>query len=257
MIIDIISPPSDLNSINILSNLNKYMYLKPNKLEITKQSNIFEIQKKSEEKDIIEVKEENTSIKPNQKDSLFWCVFISSYGYKEYIKVDRNYGAKEIELKQKISKFLTENKKYLSNSNYKMSQVKLKEITSDLLTNYKETNYNMLFAFSAYFKINYYIRHPNNKYIIKISGNNENTESCFLGLDNYKKYSILELEVNENELKEKYYLIENYLKPIKCINNYKMDDLKKLCKKLNIENENKNYKKQELYDLIYNSVSWY
>ena len=258
MIIEIITPITDLNSINILSNLNKYMYLKPNKLEITKQSNIFEIQKiNNEEKDRNKVDEDNRSIKPIRKDSLFWCVFISTYGYNEYLKVDRNYGAKEIELKQKISKFLTENKKYLSNSNYKMSQIKLKEITSDLLTNYKETNYNMLFAFSAYFKINYYIRHPNNKYIIKISGNNENTKSCLLDLDNYKKYSILDTEVNEDYLKEKYFYIDNYLKPVKCINNYKMEDLKKISNKLNIENENKKYKKQELYDLIYNSVSWY
>ncbi len=256
MIIDIIIPQSNLNSINILSNLNKYMYLKPNKLQITKQPNIFEMQEKINPVEEIN-EEENNVISPKQKDSLFWCVYISNYGYKEYIKVDRNYGAKEIELKQQISTFLINNKKYLSNSNYKMSQVKLKEITSDLLTNYKDTNYNMLFALSAYFKINYYIVHPNKKYIIKISGNKENTRNNILYLDNYKKYSISLADVREEELKEKYFLIENYLKPIKSINNYKMEDLLNMCKRLNINEEEKKYKKQELYDLIYNSVSWY
>lgn len=256
MIIDIIIPQSNLNSINILSNLNKYMYLKPNKLQITKQPNIFEMQEKINPVEEIN-EEENNVISPKQKDSLFWCVYISNYGYKEYIKVDRNYGAKEIELKQQISTFLINNKKYLSNSNYKMSQVKLKEITSDLLTNYKDTNYNMLFALSAYFKINYYIVHPNKKYIIKISGNKENTRNNILYLDNYKKYSISLADVREEDLKEKYFLIENYLKPIKSINNYKMEDLLNICKRLNINEEEKKYKKQELYDLIYNSVSWY
>tara|TARA_B110000967_G_C18901559_1_gene575739 strand:- start:9702 stop:10475 length:774 start_codon:yes stop_codon:yes gene_type:complete len=257
MIIDLILPNPNLNSINILSNLNKFMYLKPNKLQITKQPNIFEIQKpNTEDKEEIEV-QNNDIINPTQKNSLFWCIFISNYGYNEYLKVDRNYGAKEIEIKQKISLFLTENKKYMSNSNYKMSQIKLKEITSDLLTNYTETNYNMLFAFSAYFKINYYIMHPNNKYIIKISGNKDNNQSYLLYLDNYKKYSILLSEVNEEKLKEKYFFIDNYLKPIKSINNYKLDDLINFCKKLNIEYQNKKYKKKELYDLIYNSVSWY
>jgi len=256
MIIDIIIPQSNLNSINILSNLNKYMYLKPNKLQITKQPNIFEMQEKINPVEEIN-EEENNVISPKQKDSLFWCVYISNYGYKEYIKVDRNYGAKEIELKQQISTFLINNKKYLSNSNYKMSQVKLKEITSDLLTNYKDTNYNMLFALSAYFKINYYIVHPNKKYIIKISGNKENTRNNILYLDNYKKYSISLAVVREEDLKEKYFLIENYLKPIKSINNYKMEDLLIICKRLNINEEEKKYKKQELYDLIYNSVSWY
>lgn len=257
MIIDIIIPQPNLNSINILSNLNKYMYLKPNKLQITKQPNVFEIKEKIIAAEEVKEEEEKNVISPKQKDSLFWCVYISNYGYKEYIKVDRNYGAKEIELKQQISTFLINNKKYLSNSNYKMSQIKLKEITSDLLTNYKETNYNMLFGLSAYFKINYYIVHPNNKYIIKISGNKDNTTNYLLYLDNYKKYSISLSEVTEEELKEKYFLIENYLKPIKSINNYKMEELLNLSKKLNIKQEDKKYKKQELYDLIYNSVSWY
>jgi len=93
--------------------------------------------------------------------------------------------------------------------------------------------------------------------IIKISGNKDNNQSYLLYLDNYKKYSILLSEVNEEKLKEKYFFIENYLKPIKSINNYKLDDLIHFCKKLNIEYQNKKYKKKELYDLIYNSVSWY
>ena len=42
-------------------------------------------------------------IVPKQQDSLFWCFFICAFGYDEYVMVNRNYGVKELEIKQKAS----------------------------------------------------------------------------------------------------------------------------------------------------------
>ena len=105
MLIDYMLNKSDnLNSIDILSNLNKFMYSKQGKKLLHKQPNIFELKPKINE--VINVNDTKKNIncyRPTQINSLFWCVFIAVHGYEEYIKVNHNYGAKELEIKQEIS----------------------------------------------------------------------------------------------------------------------------------------------------------
>lgn len=251
----------DLNSINILSNLNKFTYTKQNKKALQKQPNVFEINKK-EEIIVNETDEKiNNNYRPKQINSLFWCVFIAAHGYNEYMKVNHNYGAKELEIKQEISSALHKNKHMLKDTNYKLSQVKIKEIISDFLTTVKDTNMNCLIALTVYFKINLFIIHPNEKFMIKI-GDNVNNEypSYLLFKDTYNKYSIQFDPLTTNDIEilyEKYLYIDNFLRPIKSASNYKVDELINTAKKVNIYDEQKKYKKQELYDLVFNFVKWF
>ena len=87
---------SDLNSINILSNLNKFTYTKQNKKALQKQPNVFEINKKDDIINNVIDEKRNNYYRPKQINSLFWCVFIAAHGYNEYLKVNHNYGVKVV-----------------------------------------------------------------------------------------------------------------------------------------------------------------
>lgn len=257
----IINDNNNLDIVETISELTPYMYLEKTKNLSQKQPNVFDLNIKTD----IETNVEETSIDkdlfhPTQKDTLFWCVFIAAHGYNEYLQVNRNYGAKEIEIKENISNILNNNKKSFKACNYKITQIKIKEIVSDFLTTIKDTNIDCLIALSVYYKINFYIIHNSNKYMIKIDANpEENYPTYLLYCDSFNKYSI---DINEltskdiTNLYDKYVYIDNYLKPVKSIVNYKVDDLINIASKLKIYDKTKKYKKQELYELIYNFIKW-
>ena len=77
--------------------------------------------------------------------------------------------------------------------------------------------------------------------------------------EKFNKYS-LQLEpmmLNDViEIESKYYCLESWLKPIKAISNYKVTDLQEIAYRMELE-DIPNMKKQELYDYIYDSLSWY
>ena len=77
-------------------------------------------------------------ISPTQKDTLFWCIFILHFGYNEYLQVNRNYGIKELEVKQKIIEYLNKTPGVLKQTNYKITKASVQEILSDFLTSQKE-----------------------------------------------------------------------------------------------------------------------
>ena len=263
MLIDYMLNKSDnLNSINILSNLNKFMYSTQRKKLLHKQPNIFEL--KTSEKEVIPDNDSKNNIncyRPTQINSLFWCVFIAVHGYEEYIKVNHNYGAKELEIKQEISTALNTNKHLFKDSNYKLSQIKIKEIISDFLTTVKETNMNCLIALTIHFQINLFIVHPNSQFMIKLGNHSSNESPTYVIFkDTYDKYSIqldALTEVDIENLYTKYFYIENYLKPIKSIATYKVDELIIIAKKINIYDNKQKYKKQELYNIVFNFVKWF
>jgi len=262
MLIDYMLNKSDnLNSIDILSNLNKFMYSKPSKKLLHKQPNIFELKPKINEVINVNDTKKDNCYRPKQINSLFWCVFIAVHGYEEYMKVNHNYGAKELEIKQEISTALNKNKQLFKESNYKLSQIKIKEIISDFLTTVKETNMNCLIALTIHFQINLFIIHPNNQFMMKLGNHSSNEYPTYVIFkDTYDKYSIqldALTDIDIGNLYNTYFYIENYLKPIKSIATYKVDELTTTAKKINIYDNQKKYKKQELYDIVFNFVKWF
>jgi len=55
---------------------------------------------------------------------------------------------------------------------------------------------------------------------------------------------------------EKMICLESYLKPLKTISNYKIIELTEIARRLNLLEDDKKYKKQELYELVYNRIRW-
>ena len=73
----------------------------------------------------------------------------------------------------------------------------------------------------------------------------------------YDSPDLLLSNTDIEQLYEKYLYIDNFLRPIKSASNYKVDELIETAKKVNIYDNQKKYRKKELYDLIFNFVKWF
>ena len=200
-------------------------------------------------------------ISPTQKDTLFWCIFILHFGYNEYLQVNRNYGIKELEAKQKIIEYLNKNPGILKQTNYKITKASVQEILSDFLTSQKETSMLCFIAMISYFKMNIIMVDSTNRFMLEfISNKDEDLSTYVLYKDGYGKYKVNIEPVfadNINNMKNTLICLENYMKPIKTASNYKIDDLIELARKLGIYNENMKYKKNDLYEQICEICKWH
>lgn len=197
---------------------------------------------------------------PKQPDTLFWCIFIIANGYGEYINVGRNYGVKELEIKQKVGQFVAncEYKKYATN--YKITNALRQEIHSELLTSQKETSFPCLMVLCCYYKINVVLVHPTSKIMLEfVSDTDEDTPYYVLKRDNAGKYSVdtdKKTWKDIQEMKERLVCLDNYLKPMKAMGNYKIDDLEALANRLGVFDATKKYKKAELYQIVCQAMTW-
>lgn len=200
-------------------------------------------------------------ISPIQKDTLFWCIFILHFGYNEYLQVNRNYGIKELEIKQKIIEYLNKNPGILKQTNYKITKASVQEILSDFLTSQKETSMLCFIAMISYFKMNIIMVDSTNRFMLEfISNKDEDLPTYVLYKDGYGKYKVNIEQLNHdniNNMKNTLICLENYMKPLKTVSNYKIDDLIDLARKLGICNENMKYKKNDLYEHICEICKWH
>ena len=270
---NIFSKPSDI----VL--LNKYMLTTENKDTIINNSNTNENVISSDEPKIEETEEEKQEsnirkeelYQPKQQDTLFWSLYIINYGYNDYLQIDHNYGVKELEEKQKISKFMKENVVRIKNTNYKLTNVAIQEVLSELLTSQKETSLLCLIVMIVYYNINILIINENTKCMLEFwcnkdripSTNSSSEESDALTYVLYKtdngKYKLQYENIGSfqiNDLKEKYVVLESYNKYIKAISNYKVEELEDIAKKFGVFDETKKYKKAELYELVGNNCKF-
>lgn len=215
---------------------------------------------------IVQPREERSLITPRQPDTLFWCLYIIRYGYNDYVQIDRNYGVKELEEKQKILEFVKENKVNMKNTNYKITNVAIQEIMSELMTQQKQTSFLCLTAVSVYYNINLLIINEKTKCMLEFWVNKErvsdafhddNTFTYLLYKDEFGKYSVQIEYIPSSkiiELREKYIVLEQYNKYLKALSNYRLEDLENLAKKLNVYDSNVKYKKGDLYEMVGNAL---
>lgn len=197
-------------------------------------------------------------IKPKQNDSLFWCFYICLYGYGEYIQIQRNYGMKELEVKQEASVYVSQHYDEIKNTNYKVTKVLFQEIISDLNTNLNDTTFHALLALITFAKINIFILHNDKPCYLSFITNSE-APTYLIKKHEYNKYSVKLEPFTKSEQKEfenKYYGLESYNRPIKAISNFKVNELLQLAGSLELNNVF-DLKKQELYNLIVSTISWY
>jgi hypothetical protein len=199
-------------------------------------------------------------ISPKQSDTLFWCLFIINFGYGEYLEVDRNYGVKELEVKKHIGDFITKNPHTMKTTGTKMTKAAVQEILSELLTSQKDTSMNSMMAILVYYKINLIIVNSTKLLMLEFVADKDNELPTYvLYKDAYGKYSVKTEPLTNDEItdiKNKMICLESYLKPLKSISNYKVEELEELAKKMGIYEKYKKYKKTDLYQEISEASTW-
>jgi len=255
-----------INNINEIPNITNSMLTKQkkelidnvNKKHIIKEevsNNKIDFTFKTENKKTTEELVIENYYLPKQKDSLFWCIYIFKYGMNKYNEIS-NYGNTELKEKQNCIKFIEKNKNLLKTTNYKITNINIQEIKSELMTEQTKTSYYVLLAFVFYYNINIYIIHENRNMYLSFK-NDTNTINHVIFKDK-KKYKIFKTNVNNLEIENitrGMYSLVHFNKPIKGLSTYKVSELHDIARILNIENYT-NYKKNELYELIQLQLIW-
>lgn len=260
-------PNKIFNSYNIEA-YQQYMLTKTVKEILSSSKSDIEYTKSSDEiipppeiADII-IEEKADCFQPKQSDTLFWCLYIIHHGMLEYNNIGFNYGVKELEEKQLLASFIRENAVRIKSTNYKMTNVLIQEILSELLTSQKETSLSVLGAFTVFYNINIFIIDSDDRCMLEFWANKEQNSSLntyLLRKDKYGKYRVqLEWIAPSRiiELREKHIVLDSYLRPLKAVSNYKVEELTELAKRLKIYDENKKYKKSDLYESIQELCRW-
>lgn len=99
----------------------------------------------------INKKDSNPYFYPRREDSLFWCLFISFHGIEEFHFIGKKYANREMDEKKQILDTIKKTPSMLKETNYKVTNVLIQEILSDLLIN-RKTQLSILLAFVAFYK---------------------------------------------------------------------------------------------------------
>ena len=198
-------------------------------------------------------KNNNDIITPNKMDSLFWCIYIAVYGYSEYNTIKNHYSNKEMEERQKIIDYLKKNPALIKQSNIKITKIAFQEMLSDLMIN-KKITLNILILLCIYYNINVFI--VNEYTYMEFSVINEilDKPTYIIYKNKNKEYAIdLDISVEKlNNIKNTYFKIESFEKPLKTISKYTTNELKEILKQLNLKDEmiNNLKLKTDIYNFI-------
>jgi len=214
----------------------------------------------------------------SQADPLFWCLFISINGIKEYQYLTGRYTNRIVDEKQKLVNFLKLNetsiKPFLKKN--KITGVSMKMIMSGILSN-EPVDFKCVILYCYYYKINITFVYSDKHVYFTVVGNEEedqnNSNMYYIefslppphihhtqsnhppaAADKKYKYSIL---TDEEKIKQSktYFYIENVEKPINAMASYKINELSAIAEELGLsvggdkETGNK-MKKNDLYKLI-------
>lgn len=199
-------------------------------------------------------------ISPTHQDSLFWCIYIAMHGYNDYQQVSRNYGVKELEIKQKIGNYIQSNPSKMKRTSMKITKAAVQEILSELLTSVRETSFFSMIGMLVYYKINILIVDATGKKMLEFVSDVDNELPTYvLHKDNFGKYKLQSEPLSRQQIvtmKTTVFCLESYLKPLKTISSYLVEDLYKIAKQIGIYNENKKYKKTDLYQELFEALVW-
>lgn len=197
--------------------------------------------------DIIQMKQEVNELQksvytPDKRDPLFWCIYIAIHGLAEYEMITHNYTNVIMDEKQKVAEKFYKNPKQMKSVNVKLTNKKIQDIISDMMTN-QDMNIDMLYAFSIFYKKKIIIVNCK-KYLEIIPDDHDETPII---IDKGVDYS-LELEPNI-DLIQNHFLIHGFEKPLQCVSKYKVQELKDVGSLFDID-MTKKYDKNTLYNEI-------
>jgi hypothetical protein len=249
---------------NVLERLRKYMYTVPDAIEKKEEMPIFENTFTcpdiiiNEPENLYEDADSMNWVSPDQLDSLFWCMYIAHFGYADYVQIGRNYGARELEIKQAAAKDIQGDPSKLKRANIKMTKVAIQEILSELVAIQKTTSIMVTYALASFFKMNIILANETKKTFLEIKLAEEFPTILIYkeGASNLQRYKLNLTPMTNMELSEfssNWFRLENNIKPLKPITFYKTDQLFEMALKLGITNI---YKKKELHTSISTMVQW-
>jgi len=198
---------------------------------------------------------------PQKKNSLFWCVFISVYGYNEYYLIGNRFSNKELDVKQSMVHYFMQNTKHFKNSNYKVTNGLIQEITAELMINNKSSLLECI-AFSIFFKRHLFIvKHTT--YLMFTYQNLEGSEMTsenivIVHYDREKgEYGIdLEPTIHKvDSIRQEKVMLEHYDKPLKGVSNYKVYELEDIGRKLQMKSTVL-LNKTDLYKAVWDAMLW-
>ncbi len=231
-----------IKNIDFIENTKKRIGIIDNFAKKTKISNSKEQNKYNTLTTTSKVKK----IHPIFEDKLFWCFFIMlkgedeyNYSHKSNFKIEKDIKIQSIEKMKEYSPQL------------KLHKIKYINIENEML-NEKCISIQGLYALCLIYDIS--VIYVKGKTFYEI--NNNNTDIKYIiekkGIDNI----CINIDVESDavmQIRSNLYRIENIIKPLKSISSYKVDELKAICKKLNIElldSVGKNKKKYILYEEV-------
>jgi hypothetical protein len=185
---------------------------------------------------------------PKDNDSLFWCLYIIKNGLTNYIQLtNRNLIVEK--------KFKIDYVERLRKEKQLIKQYKFDTMTNieNRLVNESRIDMNTFFTLCVIGSLNiFFIK---NKTYYELNMNDSNKIYIINYLHDKDKYGFEETNKdNLDDLRNKYYKVDNIAKPIKAISAYKTQELIDICKKLEIEilndSKTKPKSKQELYESI-------
>jgi hypothetical protein len=268
--------------------LEPYMYNKsdiPNIQPISK-----EIPKSIISSEIL--KKEINNIKPPKEisdPSFFWCLYINHFGYDEFLKIGKKYKNIELEERVKMIDFIKQKPHKIKDSNIKITKIKTQEILSDLMSGQVISIFSypiicLYYNISVYIVINktylyFGVSDSESKNVIlhfkpslhlctsktpTLSADLTGKGNSYHALEKCEGVKrgksgifVIESDVTDekiNKIKEELVCLESHDKPFKSISNYKVDDLENIAKKLGIFDITKKTKKDELFNLICQSI---
>ena len=254
------NPPIELSQ--IISSLKPHMYTNDTILPVKEVVNeriaspYSSIQKSVPSS---QVNRNMDAISPNKKDSLFWCLYIISYGYSDFIQVTRNHRVRQLEVQKQVIDLIQKDKNVMKNTNQKFTNIAIQELTSDLLSITKDINYSIAMSMCVLYKINInMINSEKGVYVKFISNTDIELPTYAIYREDAHRYSvdIEPLSSDKMETMNEMICLESYLTPLKTISNYKIIELMEKGRQLDLLDDDKKYKKKEIYELVYNKIRW-
>lgn len=166
---------------------------------------------------------------PTLKDSIFWIVYVQIYGMDNYDKITK-YMNTIMEEKQKIANLFLKEPCKIKDVNMKVTKNKMKEIISMFMINENVELY-MLHAMAIYYKRKIYIYNDVTYYVITPYIHEDEPIKI------YKNKSVYMYKNESLENIHKLFQLDGFERPLKALTNYKVQELREISTKLNIQVE--------------------
>jgi len=192
---------------------------------------------------------------PREEDSLFWCFYLMKNGHSAYELIENRNIVTEMKFKIEYIDKLRKNKKHLKTHSHKFETLAHLEGS---LSGSKRIDMETFITLCFLEQINIMVINKSTFYqLFDDSENETEIKDMYMVCKDTKTkrygYKLLNKDEIEN-YRNKYYHIENIIKPIKAVSAYKVDELVSICEKLSVSVVNdatgKRKTKQDMYESL-------